>query len=178
MKDYLTALAFGRVSHARGGDVTWTKRFFFRITSLAWSPDGTGLAVGLARGVALLDALAGTTVATLSSAEVRALSWSSDGALLATGGQDGRIQVWDAATAITRQWIVGVDPWCYLLDWSPNGEWLVGRATSTAVCLWDATTGQPRRYYQGHRKKIIAIACSPDSQHIASASMDHVLHLW
>lgn len=77
----------------------WTKRFFFRITSLAWSPLGRCLAVGLARGISLQDAETGKTITTITSGEVRALAWSPDGRLLAAGGQDGSIQLWEAGSS-------------------------------------------------------------------------------
>ncbi|MDX3638631.1 hypothetical protein [Streptomyces sp. MB09-02B] len=78
------------------------------VTALAFSPDGTRLAVGDSTGhVTLWDgalrhrtgALTGTSdAAPLSAPEaVGALAFSSDGATLAVGGTEGTLRLWDTA---------------------------------------------------------------------------------
>ncbi|MEU9174499.1 helix-turn-helix domain-containing protein [Streptomyces sp. NPDC048420] len=79
-----------------------------QITALAFSPDGTRLAVGDSTGhVTLWDGelrtrlgiLTGTSdTATQGDAEaVNALTFSADGATLAVGGQNGTLRLWDTA---------------------------------------------------------------------------------
>ncbi|WP_328744213.1 helix-turn-helix domain-containing protein [Streptomyces sp. NBC_00285] len=86
------------------------------VTALAFSPDGTRLAVGDARGhVTLWDgdvrrrtgAVAGTsdTVSAGEPEAVEAIAFSSDGGTLAVGGANGTLRLWDTAT----QQLLGTD---------------------------------------------------------------------
>jgi len=70
---------------------------------LAWSPDGTLLAVASAAGgVTIYDAATGAVRSELAGhgEGTNALAWlpAVDSHLLATGGQDGNVRFWDATT--------------------------------------------------------------------------------
>ena len=69
------------------------------------SPDGTTLAVQDVEGVVLLDAdtLAELKRLTAHTDWVRTLEFSDDGAMLASGSNDGEVIVWDVATGNQRE---------------------------------------------------------------------------
>jgi WD40 repeat protein len=69
------------------------------VRSLAWSPDGTWLAAGIAREVIVWNAATHqhTTLTAIGGfGEVWGLAWTPDGATLITGSTDGTLMLWDA----------------------------------------------------------------------------------
>jgi len=109
---------------------------------LAWSPDGTLLAVAAQSGpVTLFDATAGTVKHTLPGHAdgANCLAWvpppvgaglPRDPTILATGGQDGCVRFWDTATgAQTSEAKLG-NAWVEHLGWV--GRTVLGEPSSAA----------------------------------------------
>jgi WD40 repeat protein/mono/diheme cytochrome c family protein len=81
------------------------------ITALAWSPDGSRIAVaGAAPEVNVYDAETGARVAACKghAAGIYALAFSPDSAQLATGGFDGTVRLYGAATCELKKAFVPV----------------------------------------------------------------------
>jgi WD40 repeat protein len=109
------------------------------VVDLAWSPDGTQLAIAGGEGkVALADA--GTEA--LSPAVIGehmlgtlALAWQPHARRFATAGQDGAVALWDAAGAREfMRWKPAVSA-TQALAYSPSGERLA-TAAGKSVTLW------------------------------------------
>lgn len=66
---------------------------------LAWSPDSRHLAVGIGKDVVVMDSKGTREVARFSGhqGDVKSLAFSPDGKLLASGGEDAAIIVWDVS---------------------------------------------------------------------------------
>jgi WD40 repeat protein len=78
------------------------------IFALAWSPDGSRVAVaGAAPQVNIYDAESGKLVASASGhqAGIYTLAWSPDSRTLATGGFDGKVRFYDAGGKMTREFV-------------------------------------------------------------------------
>jgi WD40 repeat protein len=76
------------------------------VTGLAFSPDGTILAMARGDGTAALWGLAPPREQGSVRAQGRglqAVAFSSDGRLLATGGMDGAVRLWDVAQALGKK---------------------------------------------------------------------------
>jgi WD40 repeat protein/serine/threonine protein kinase len=72
------------------------------VTTMAFSADGSGLAVGCADGTVRLWDWDGQRLLKLLHAHpgpVRAVAFTADGKILATGGDDGILNLWDIETA-------------------------------------------------------------------------------
>ncbi len=111
----------------------WAATLDDYVIDLAWSPDGTLLAAASAAGgITLYAAATGAVKHALAGHEngTNCLAWmpvsephllsTNSQLLFATGGQDGRVRIWDAATGRqTAETKLG-SAWVEHLIWMPN----------------------------------------------------------
>jgi WD40 repeat protein len=81
-------------------------KFVEEVTALAFTPDGRTLAVAADQTVQLWDVATGSCVARLAGheAKVQCLACSPDGKLLASGGHDRAVRLWDVARYQAKGW--------------------------------------------------------------------------
>ncbi|MDX2042843.1 MAG: protein kinase [Acidobacteriota bacterium] len=105
----------------------------------------------------------------------RAVAFSPDGKLVATGADD--IILWNAATQeIITQWDHSAEIWG--LTWSPDGQYLVSTHDDGSILLWDVIARERAGDLAQHSSPVAAVAFSPDGQHIASGSEDRSVLIW
>ena len=76
---------------------------------------------------------------------VNALAISPDSRLVATGGQDGIVRLWDTATRQPVGTPVNVDgSYLYSVAFSPDGRLIAAGSDVGTVRVWDVATGRPR----------------------------------
>jgi WD40 repeat protein len=75
--------------------------------------------------------------------EIHALAFSDDGRLLASGGYDTTVIVWDVATGEQLRRLAGHHTSIEVLAFSPDGLQLVSADQAGAVHVWNTTTGAP-----------------------------------
>ena len=68
---------------------------------------------------------------------IRSVAFSPNGNLLASGGHDKTIKLWDVATRQARGILTGHTDEVYSVAFSPNGKTLVSGSTDQTVKLWD-----------------------------------------
>ena len=130
--------------------VTWHSDSDFA-NCLAFSPDGTRLAMGGIEGmVEVWDTATGQKVQTFKghSGPVDTMAFSPDGTRLATGGADGTLRLWDAtrrrdSVSIPQDGRSGLE----VPELSPDGLTLLtdfDGGTGRRPRLWDTATGEPR----------------------------------
>ncbi len=115
---------------------------------------------------------------------VRAVAWSPDGRLLASGaGAEPSVLLWDvAAERPAGRPLQGAGAGVWDLAWSADGRWLAAAAADGATLLWDfaGAPAEPRRLADPERpaKQVVAVSFSPDGKTLAVALSDHLVRLW
>lgn len=111
---------------------------------------------------------------------VTAVAFPPDGARLASGGDDGTVRLWNAATGqpIGKP-LTGHAKAVTAVAFGRKGRVLASASKDTTVQLWDVTTGQPiGKPLTGHRDRVNSVAFSPDGARLATASGDGTVRLW
>ena len=161
---------------------------------LAWSADGTLLAAASAAGgITLYDAATGAVKHTLAGHEngANCLAWMSgvsgeqsavSSQVLATGGQDGRVRLWQANTGRQTAEVKLGNAWVEHLAWlppsnaqhsTPNAQLLMAAAGKKQVAL--RPDGSIAQQFPDAPKTISALAWRPDGSACAAACFGHVV---
>src|SRR6185436_240633 len=94
---------------------------------------------------------------------------SPDGKLLATGGDDGKVQLRSLEGARFPPLLDGLRQGVLSHAFSPDGKLLATGTTNATVEVWDLSTQKRIKSFSGHQQPVLAVAFSPDSKFVASA---------
>ena len=128
--------------------------------NIAYSPDGTRLAVASGIGIWLYDTTTHQETALLTghTREVLSVAFSPDGNTIA-GGTWRIVRVWDATTGAHKHTLTGHGSAVKGLAFSPDGN-TIAAGSFGKVRLWDATTGAHKRTLTGHTDWVNSVAFS------------------
>ena len=112
------------------------------------------------------------------SAGVRSVAFSPDGARIASGGFDGAIKLWDAASGKLLRTFEGHSKEVNSVAFSPDGARIASGSLDHTIKLWNAASGQLLLTVNGHSEAVMSVAFSPDGSRLASGSLDHTIKLW
>ncbi|MBE9042980.1 WD40 repeat domain-containing protein [Pleurocapsales cyanobacterium LEGE 10410] len=140
------------------------------ITGLTWSPDGNCLCVITAAGeLALWQAGKIKLLHTQSNYSLDCLGFSADGQWLATGGQAGKVHVWQNAD--TWRLITTLNhekAWIDSLAWHPRQN-LLAFAVNRQVKIWDANTQQIDTSLEFQDSSVFSLAWHPQGNFLAAS---------
>jgi WD40 repeat protein len=153
------------------------------------------------------DSLPTGVVARLGTARFRhgssitCVAYSRNGKLLATGGSDNKIRLFDPETGKEIRTLAGHRNSTFVLpakpsladfgsptgsggsvttlEFSPDNKMLASGGWDDVVRLWDVETGKQIRTFSGHASNISAVTFSPDGQYLASrGGLDGIVTIW
>ena len=145
--------------------------------NIAYSPDGTLLAVASTIGIWLYDALTGAEIALITGHEGAVLSvdFSPDGSTLVSGSTDEMIRLWDVESRQQKATLEDYEERVHSVVFSPDGK------TLASICVlrpalfypagaWCSTQGVPRW--------AMALSSSSSLRITATSATLPVLPLW
>jgi WD40 repeat protein len=153
------------------------------LTLAAWSPDGTELAgVGAHELTIWSLATGGVRRSWRIPGASRSLVWSSDGAVIASLGEDDHLRAWSPTTGaqLADHWLVdNTQGWeSPDVSWSADGSLLAMCSHQDGkIRIWDVATGTLTRTLEAGRGSIGA-AFKPTGSTLASWDRDGAVRLW
>jgi WD40 repeat protein len=153
------------------------------VTLLAVNIDASRVAVVCKnRRLLFWDPLSGDVAeASGHSDDIRAMTFSPDGTLLATGSVDRTARLWDAATGAPFAMLDGHSNGVTAVVFSPDGKRVAtasGGSFDSTARLWDVVRGGELHTLAGHSDKVVAVRFTPDGARVITASADRTARIW
>jgi WD40 repeat protein len=120
------------------------------------------------------------TIPASDTGGVDAVALSPDGQILATGGDDGMAQLWNAQTGqpIGKAITVSTTGAVSALAFSPDGQTLATGDDNGIVRLWNIATGRARQQVPGVPSAVKSLTFSPNGTLLAVTYTSLELRLW
>ncbi|XP_014488247.1 PREDICTED: autophagy-related protein 16-1 isoform X1 [Dinoponera quadriceps] len=144
------------------------------------SPDRSSLK----EGIAGLPTAVPTNVSVTFSAhdgEVYAVKWSpTDRILLATGGADRKVKLWNIAkgTSESKGILVGSNAGVMSVDFDSTGTLILGASNDYASRVWTVSDLRLKHTLTGHCAKVMAAKFLGEPSKVVTGSYDRTLKIW
>jgi WD40 repeat protein len=150
-----TTLRVWRLGDGVGGPATEVfadDRHITGVYTLAFSPDSRLLAAGGwmnsgYSGTLLYDLASKERIASLTFEAARALRFSPDGAMLASGEEFGQLNLWDIGQTARRHGIKAHSDIASAIAFSPDGRHVISGSCDGSIKLWDVETGSLLKHH-------------------------------
>ncbi len=155
-----------------------------KILMSAVGPKGLLLATADGTTIHLWDAKTGDWIRRMGDEssghtdDVYALTFSPDGATLASGSDDNRVILWNVATGESKAILSGHTHWVRDVAFSFSGRQLASASYDGTVRLWNAATGEPIHTLTGHTQSVRAVAYRADGKLLATGGTESLIRLW
>ncbi len=148
-------------------------------TAIAFSPDGSKLAVGKRGGAVEIYDRDGTPLVQLKhTATIASVTFSPDSSRLLTASLDATAQQWNATTGERIGPAMRHEGGIHRAGYDRNGTRIVTAGADKRAAIWDAGDGRPLHALADHGGPVRDARFSPDGQRIATACDDGKVRLW
>jgi WD40 repeat protein/serine/threonine protein kinase/tetratricopeptide (TPR) repeat protein len=108
---------------------------------------------------------------------IQCMVLSPDGRLIASGGEDSPIRIWDFATGAELKDLWGHADEVCSLAFSPDSKRIVSGSIDKTIRVWDVASEKELMILRGHDDTVWSVTFSPDGKRIASYSRD-TIRIW
>jgi WD40 repeat protein len=164
------------------------------VNALAWNRGCGVLAVGTSQGLYLWNAATGAerlvaqaqpSAANISQDEAEgflALDWNPDGTMMAVGGQDSTVRLFDA-DGQARQVLSGHQGPVKAVRWNRAGDHFATAGADGVVRVWTIPEFHMQYqtvvgFYANQGTSVAALTWSPDGTELASVGEDSTVRVW
>jgi len=152
------------------------------VSGLLWSDEHELVSCGWDHCIRLWDATTATNKHTITGNKVvLSIAYSSTNNLLASGGADKFIRLFDARASgdVVHKMLTSHEGWVSSVDWSPNNEnLLVSGSYDCSVKLWDIRCiNEPLDSLGKHEDKVMCVLWT-DPKYILSGAADCCLNIY
>ncbi|XP_032515642.1 autophagy-related protein 16 isoform X2 [Danaus plexippus] len=113
--------------------------------------------------------------------EVNAVKWSPTDRLVATGGADRKVKLWDVSKmglVENKGALVGSNAGVMSVDFDATGVYIVGASNDFASRVWTVGDQRLRHTLTGHSGKVMAAKFLGEPTKVISGSHDRTLKIW
>ncbi len=149
-------------------------------SSVAFAPDGSKLAAGVAEKVLVWQAADGKLLLTLQGHKesVPSLAFSPDGSLLASGSKDKTVRLWRVADGAMVRALEGHTAEVRDLAFAPDGSLLASVGFQDPIVrVWKVADGSVARTLELKNETPTSVAFSPDGKFLATGAWEGI-RLW
>jgi WD40 repeat protein len=109
---------------------------------------------------------------------VYVIAFSPDGKILASGGREPAVFLWDVTTGKLHGTLEGLSGRVLSIAFAPDGRSLAVTDGVGTFVVWDVKTGKELTMRRDDTERLTFLAYSPDGSLLASASNDKTVKLW
>lgn len=113
-----------------------------------------------------------------SAAQAVAFFASPNGPMLATGGADKTVKLWNLDSMDQVRRYRGHRDFVTALAFSPNGRMLASAGLDGGIRLWSTASRGMYRSLNGHKGKVSSLAFAPSGDRLVSAGEDGLVRIW
>jgi WD40 repeat protein len=104
--------------------------------------------------------------------------YAPGGSVLASGGRDGRVRLWDARTGRELRTLEGHEGDVNMVAFSPDGARLASAGDDRTVRVWDLRKGQLQFALTGHPGRVYSVLFTGDGRRLITKAHGRGIHLW
>ncbi|XP_053606051.1 autophagy-related protein 16-1 isoform X2 [Plodia interpunctella] len=112
--------------------------------------------------------------------EVNAVKWSPTDRIVATGGADRKVKLWDISKCVidSKGTLVGSNASVMSVDFDASGTFIVGASYDFASRVWTVNDQRMRHTLTGHSGKVMAAKFLGEPAKVITGSHDRTLKIW